>query len=203
MTTINQLVKIKHRNRLPANVNRKILGKPQIAGSVKRVFVRSPKKPNSANRAVAHVFIVKQLTKITYYTFRLVTAHIPGEKHKVAQFNNVHLCGAGLTDLPGVHQRVVHGRRDVLGTFFRLRKRSKFANFHPSKSEWVRLEGAWTEKELNNAKNSPRYDVDGNQVDSDHFEWDKLDRSTFNKLSRERIAIETTTAYNNFIDKRI
>jgi small subunit ribosomal protein S12 len=194
---------MKHRNRLSANVNRKILGKPQIAGSVKRVFVRSPKKPNSANRAVAHVFIIKQLTKITFYTFRLVTAHIPGEKHKVAQFNNVHLCGAGLTDLPGVHQRIIHGRRDVMGTFFRLRKRSKFANFHPSKGEWVRIEGAWTEKELNNAKNSPRYDIDGNEVDSNFIEWDKFDRSVFNKLNHKQIATEIDTANNSSIGKQI
>jgi small subunit ribosomal protein S12 len=170
------------------------LGKPQIAGSVKRVFVRSPKKPNSANRAVAHVFIIKQLTKIAFYTFRLVTAHIPGEKHKVAQFNNVHLCGAGLTDLPGVHQRIIHGRRDVMGTFFRVRKRSKFANFHPLKGEWVRAEGAWTEKELNNAKQSPMYDANGNETTTDKLEWDKSERSIFNKFGREQMAMEIETA---------
>ena len=90
---------------------------PQKKGLCIRVFVASPKKPNSANRKVARVRLTNR---------QVVTAFIPGEGHTLQEHSIVLVRGRGPKDLPGVQHRIVRGRYDAAGVSQRRSSRSKY-----------------------------------------------------------------------------
>lgn len=103
MPTINQLcrqgrVKQKKRNKAPA-----LQGAPQKRGTVLRLYVVDPKKPNSANRRCVRVRLTNGMT---------VTAYDPGEGSNLAEHSNVLIRGGRVKDLPGVRYHVVRGACD-------------------------------------------------------------------------------------------
>ena len=53
---------------------------PFKIGTVRKVFIEKPKKPNSARRKVV---------KVELRNKRLITCHIPGIGHKLAKFSNI------------------------------------------------------------------------------------------------------------------
>lgn len=93
-------------------------GRPLRRGVVVRLFERSPKKPNSANRRVA-------LVRRSGSQDRTV-AHIPGEGHTLQEHARVLLRGGRVKDLPGVRYRVVRGALDRVGVPKRVTSRSKY-----------------------------------------------------------------------------
>jgi len=117
MTTTNQLL---INRRIPKRKISKTpaLGKsPQRKGVCLRVFLRSPKKPNSALRKV---------TRLRLTNKRNITAYIPGEGHSLQEHSIVLVRGGRVKDLPGVKYHLVRGTFDLGGLIKRKQGRSKY-----------------------------------------------------------------------------
>jgi len=112
---------LKAKNAIKKDTNTKIstllLPRPQWKGVCVRVFVRKPKKPNSAQRKVA---------KIKLSTGQIIEAFIPGENHSLQEHGVVLVRGGRVKDLPGVKYKCVRGKFDLLGVENRKRARSKY-----------------------------------------------------------------------------
>lgn len=125
MPTTQQLVrkgrsKPKKSSRSPA-----LGGAPQKSGVVLRVFVITPKKPNSAKRHCARVRLSNG---------KELTAYIPGMRINLAEHARVLIQGGGgAKDLPGVKYTVVRGTRDTLGDPTKRKHRSLFGASKPGK----------------------------------------------------------------------
>ena len=74
---------------------------PQKKATCLKVFIASPKKPNSASRKVAKVVLLSN-RKITQ-------CHIPGIKHSLQRYSTVLIRGGRVRDLPGVKYRLLRG----------------------------------------------------------------------------------------------
>lgn len=119
MSTINQLflkkqkrLEKKKRNKSPA-----LRQCPQRKGICLRVYNTTPKKPNSAMRKVAKVYLSSGYTIITY---------IPGIGHTLQEHSIVLVRGGRVQDLPGVKYHIIRGKYDLLGIYSRKTSRSKY-----------------------------------------------------------------------------
>ena len=117
MPTINQLCnnirKLKKSvNRVPA-----LEGAPQKKGVCLKVFIRTPKKPNSAQRKVARLRIS---------TKKKISAYIPGEGHTLQEYSTVLMRGGRVKDLPGIKYHLIRGKYDFLGLKNIRQARSKY-----------------------------------------------------------------------------
>jgi small subunit ribosomal protein S12 len=93
-------------------------GAPQKRGVCRKVYQKSPKKPNSAQRWVASMRRV---------TGKKVRAYIPGEGgHGLHEHSTVLIRGGRVRDLPGVQYKVVRGVLDLGGVEKRITSRSKY-----------------------------------------------------------------------------
>jgi small subunit ribosomal protein S12 len=124
MPTINQLCKTKRllkirRNKVPA-----LQSNPQKKGVCLKIFLRTPKKPNSALRKLARL-------KLT--NGKKVTAYIPGEGHKLQEYSTVLIRGGRVKDLPGIKYHLVRGKLDFSGLKNRKTSRSKYGTKKLSK----------------------------------------------------------------------
>jgi small subunit ribosomal protein S12 len=117
MPTINQLVRKPRRKPRRRSKNRALQRHPQLRGVVLWTGVRTPRKPNSAWRAVARVRLSNGFE---------VTAYIPGEDHNVQEHSVVLVRGGRVRDLPGVRYHVVRGARDAEAVKDRKQARSKY-----------------------------------------------------------------------------
>jgi small subunit ribosomal protein S12 len=90
---------------------------PQRKGVCLKVYTRSPKKPNSANRKVARVRLTSRAKVISY---------IPGIGHNLQEHSVVLVRGGRVKDLPGVRYHMVRGKFDLKGVINRKQGRSKF-----------------------------------------------------------------------------
>ncbi len=122
MPTINQLVrkgrkKVKKKSKSPALTNC-----PQRRGVCTRVYIVSPKKPNSADRKVARVRLSNGYE---------VTAYIPGEGHNLQEHSVVLVRGGRVKDLPGVRYHIVRGVYDAGGVEGRRKSRSLYGTKKP------------------------------------------------------------------------
>lgn len=119
MPTINQLSKKSQRkikrknNKTPA-----LKHCPQKKGICVKLFLRTPKKPNSALRKLATL-------KLT--NGKRVVAYIPGEGHNLQEYSTVLIRGGRVKDLPGVKYHMVRGKLDFEGLKNRKTSRSKYA----------------------------------------------------------------------------
>jgi len=124
-TKIKYIIKqfLKKKNK---KVKKLILNKcPQKKATCLKVFVTSPKKPNSASRKVAKVVLLSN-RKITQ-------CYIPGIKHSLQRYSTVLLRGGRVKDLPGVKYRLVRGKFDLKKVLDRSKARSKYGIPKPSK----------------------------------------------------------------------
>jgi small subunit ribosomal protein S12 len=118
MLTINQLSiknsrkKKKFKNKTPAlNKN------PQKRGVCLKIIIRTPKKPNSAQRKVA---------KIKLSSGKRVETYIPGIGHNLRQYSVVLMRGGRVPDLPGVKYHLIRGKLDFFGVKNRKTSRSLY-----------------------------------------------------------------------------
>ena len=93
MSTINQLIRkprkqIKKKTKTPA-----LQKSPQRKAVCTKVYVTSPKKPNSAKRKVAKIRLTNNIQSIAY---------IPGEGHNIQEHSVVLVRGGAVKDLPGI-----------------------------------------------------------------------------------------------------
>jgi len=113
MLTINQLLRNNRKNKTK-QTQKKI---PQQKGTCKKIYIRNPKKPNSASRKIAQI----QLTN-----GKLINAYIPGEGHDLDIHSIVLVKGAKIRDLPGIQYRLIRGKYDLSGVINRKQSRSKY-----------------------------------------------------------------------------
>ncbi len=120
--TISQLVR-KGRKQITSKTDSPALqGCPQKRGVCVRVFISTPKKPNSALRKVARVRLTNGIE---------VTTYIPGIGHNLQEHSIVLIRGGRVKDLPGVRYHVVRGALDTVGVEGRKNSRSKYGAKRP------------------------------------------------------------------------
>jgi|TARA_B100001115_G_C15491085_1_gene232060 small subunit ribosomal protein S12 len=91
-------------------------GFPQESGVCLKVLTLSPKKPNSANRRVCKIKLIK--------TKQSLVAKIPGERHTLQQHSTVLIrCGRS-RDLIGVRNVTIRGKFDLTAVSNRVSSRS-------------------------------------------------------------------------------
>lgn len=118
MSTFNQL--LKQNARIKKKIKHKapeLKKNPQLKGVCLKVFVRTPKKPNSALRKVA---------KLKLSNGQRVEAYIPGEGHNLQEYSVVLMQGRRVPDLPGVKYHIVRGKYDFFCVKNRKSSRSKY-----------------------------------------------------------------------------
>lgn len=122
--TLNQLQK--HYIRIPKKHNtrrRDLQLAPQKKGTCLKVFMTTPRKPNSALRKVARVLLSN------YYR---VTAYIPGMSHNLQKHSVVLVRGGRVKDLPGVRYTIIRGKFDLHRIIARRKGRSKYGTTLPT-----------------------------------------------------------------------
>ena len=137
MPTFNQLVrhgreKSVYKSKSPAlqrsvNSIKKIsldLPSPQKRGVCTKVTIKTPKKPNSAQRKVARVRLTNGIE---------VWSYIPGIGHNLQEHSVVLVRGGRVKDLPGVRYHTIRGTPDTQGVANRNQGRSKYGAKQPKK----------------------------------------------------------------------
>ena len=137
MPTFNQLVKYgrqdkTYKSKSPAlqrgtNSIKNVatdLASPQKRGVCTTVAIKTPKKPNSAQRKIARVRLTNGLE---------VTAYIPGIGHNLQEHSVVLIRGGRVKDLPGVRYHIIRGKLDTQGVANRNQSRSKYGAKRPKK----------------------------------------------------------------------
>ena len=97
---------------------------PQKRGVCTKVAIKTPKKPNSAQRKIARVRLTNGLE---------VTAYIPGIGHNLQEHSVVLIRGGRVKDLPGVRYHIIRGKLDTQGVANRNQSRSKYGAKRPKK----------------------------------------------------------------------
>ena len=120
MSTLNQLVKVP-RKKIVKNNSKKFLYKcPQKRAVCIKVYTTKPKKPHSAIRKIAKVYILSKR--------RHVLAYIPGQGHNLTAHSLVMLRGGRVRDIPGMHCKILRNKLDFTfqEALRRTRRRSKY-----------------------------------------------------------------------------
>lgn len=118
MTTINQLCRKNIRKKKLKNIKTPALkSNPQLKGVCIKVFIRTPKKPNSALRKVAKLKLSNGIK---------VESYIPGEGHNLQEYSVVLMRGGRVPDLPGVKYHTIRGKYDFQGVKNRKNSRSRY-----------------------------------------------------------------------------
>ena len=99
---------------------------PQRKGICVKVFLRTPKKPNSA---------LRKLAKLKLTNGKRIDAYIPGEGHTLQEYSTVIIRGGRVKDLPGVRYHIVRGALDSGGVKDRTQGRSKYGVKKPKKDK--------------------------------------------------------------------
>ena len=127
MTTINQLCKKNVRKKKIKNIKTPALKcNPQLKGVCIKVFIRTPKKPNSALRKVAKLKLSNGIK---------VESYIPGEGHNLQEYSVVLMRGGRVPDLPGVKYHTVRGKYDFQGVKNRKNARSRYGTKKATKQK--------------------------------------------------------------------
>jgi small subunit ribosomal protein S12 len=114
-----KIQKLKISLKLKKKVKKKGLDKcPQKKGTCLKVFITTPKKPNSAARKTVKVILLS--------TKKIIRCHIPGIKHTLQKYSTVLIQGAQVRDLPGIRYRVIRGKFDLKRVYDRTKSRSKY-----------------------------------------------------------------------------
>lgn len=118
MSTLNQVLHYRFNSKQDQLKNYSALCKnPQKKGICLNVFIKNPKKPNSARRKVA---------KVKLRNNYCITSYIPGIGHNLQEHSIVLIQGGKCKDLPGVHYKVVRGVYDCSGVSTQKNSRSKY-----------------------------------------------------------------------------
>lgn len=118
MITLRQLLfSCKRKSKKKKSNVTRLDGCPQKKGTVQKVFIQAPKKPNSAKRKVARV-------KLT--SGKLITCHLPGIGHNLQQHSVVLVRGGRCQDLIGVRYKPIRGLFDFAPVKGRKTRKSKY-----------------------------------------------------------------------------
>lgn len=117
MSTKNQLIKGARINALKKSKSPALTNCPQRKAVCTKVYVTSPKKPNSAKRKIAKLRLTTGIQTIAY---------IPGEGHNLQEHSVVLLRGGAVKDLPGIKYHLIRGKYDLGPIISRKQSRSKY-----------------------------------------------------------------------------
>lgn len=86
--------------------SRALRGRPQRRGICYKIRVMKPKKPNSAQRKIAKLFVHRPKKNLTCY--------IPGRGgFELRNYSRVLVRGGRVCDLPGVQYHLIRGKLDL------------------------------------------------------------------------------------------
>ena len=117
MPTLNQLCKQGRSLKKKKKKNSGFNGFSSEKGFLSKIFMRTPKKPNSARRKLVKVKLRNNL-KINVY--------VPGEGHNLQEYSTVLVRGGRVKDLPGIKYHLIRGKYDLSGLKKRKTSRSKY-----------------------------------------------------------------------------
>lgn len=117
MPTLHQLARNRRQKRKKKVRRISLESCPQKRGTVLRSFKKTPRKPNSALRSVIRVRLSN---------YKLITAHVPGQGHRLNQHNNILIRGGRTKDLPGLKYKAIRGKLDLFGVLNRKTARTKY-----------------------------------------------------------------------------
>jgi len=117
MPTIHQLCRNKQKKKHKKNKVPALNNCPQKKGVCIKIFLRTPKKPNSA---------LRKLTRLRLTNNKKVMAYIPGEGHNLQEYSTVLIRGGRVKDLPGIKYHLIRGKLDFNGLKERKTSRSKY-----------------------------------------------------------------------------
>ena len=117
MARISQLTKSSRKISLKKSKSPALDKCPQKKAVCTKVYVTSPKKPNSAKRKVAKLRLTSGMQTIAY---------IPGEGHNLQEHSVVLVRGGAVKDLPGIKYHLVRGKYDLNPVSKRTQRRSKY-----------------------------------------------------------------------------
>ena len=100
MPTIQQLIRRGRKKNTKKTKSPALKACPQKRGVCVRLYVGTPKKPNSAFRKVARIRLCSGFE---------VTAYIPGIGHTIIQHSVLLIRGDRVKDVPGCRYHVVKG----------------------------------------------------------------------------------------------
>ena len=122
MPTVQQLIRNERTTQKKKSKAAALKACPQRRGVCTRVYIVTPKKPNSAMRKVAKVRLTNK---------EEIIAYIPGEGHNLQEHSIVLVRGGRVKDLPGVRYHIVRGSLDTAGVEGRKQQRSKYGTKRP------------------------------------------------------------------------
>lgn len=115
MSTIHQ--SSKHRKKKNHSTSTRLLFNcPQRKGTISKLRIVAPKKPNSAKRKVA---------KINMNTGHSLIAKVKGRGTTLQPYSVVLVCGGRANDVPGVRYNLIKGALDFSWREDYLRKKSR------------------------------------------------------------------------------
>ena len=117
MPTINQLIRKSRKKKKRSLKVPALQSCPQKKGVCLKIFIRTPKKPNSAKR---------KLAKIRLTNKKIISGYIPGEGHNLQEHSVVLIRGGRVKDVPGLKYKIIRGVYDFEGLKQRKQARSKY-----------------------------------------------------------------------------
>jgi small subunit ribosomal protein S12 len=117
MVTVNQLIRQPRLDKKKRKKAKLLEGAPQRKAVCTKVYITTPKKPNSAKRKV---------TKLRFSDGSRTIAYIPGEGHNLQEHSVVLIRGGSKKDLPGVKYQAIRGKYDLVSVKMRQQGRSKY-----------------------------------------------------------------------------
>ncbi len=120
MATLNQIVKKPRKKNKKRSLTPFLGSSPQKKGICVRVYTTKPKKPHSAIRKIAKVFLPSRR--------RHVLTYIPGQGHTLSVHSVVLIRGGRVRDIPGMHCKMIRNKYDFVSPelILRSRRRSKY-----------------------------------------------------------------------------
>ena len=109
---------LKYKPRIKSRSFNRLHGGPQRKGTVTRVTIMTPKKPNSAIRHIAKVAVYKSNGR--------ALCRIPGIGSLPTKFNRVLFRGGRANDLPTVRLTLIRGVFDFSPLYSKKRRRSVY-----------------------------------------------------------------------------
>lgn len=120
MSTLNQIAKGKKQVKKRNSMRRFMKKCPHKKGICVRVYTTKPKKPHSAIRKIAKLYLPS--------TKKYKIAYIPGQGHNLSVHSHVLIRGGRVRDIPGMHCKILRNKYDFIHTevIVRKRRRSKY-----------------------------------------------------------------------------
>jgi small subunit ribosomal protein S12 len=118
MPTFTQLVRNKRKPRRYKDKRIALSKCPQKRATCLKVYVITPRKPNSGLRKISRVIFTSN--------FKRVNAYIPGMGHSLQKHSSVLVRGGQVKDIPGMKYTMIRGKFDLKSLALRRQARSKY-----------------------------------------------------------------------------